>query len=142
MAQLFVFADEPISISELARRANTSVGGAHKEVERLEASGLVRSKFVGRSRLVEADDTAPVYRELRGLLAKTLGPEPLLRAVLSEIDGIEEAFIYGSWADPAALSPGDIDLLVIGAPDVAVVYDTVSSVEAEVGRPINRRPLR
>ncbi|MFQ5524378.1 MAG: MarR family transcriptional regulator [Acidimicrobiia bacterium] len=137
LAVLFVYADEPLSVSDLAARAGTSVGGAHKEVERLQAAGLVRSTTVGRTRLVEPDQTSPLYPELRGLLVKTLGPGPLLRSALSNIDGISEAFIYGSWADPSQTNPADIDVLVIGEPDVAAVYDAVSAVEAELGRPVN-----
>lgn len=137
LAELFVFADGPITLSELANRAGTSLGGAHKEVERLEASGLVKSTTLGRSRLVEPDDSSPVYTEVRGLLVKTLGPASLLRSALSDIDGIREALIYGSWADPAQMKPADLDVLVIGEPDVGEVYDAVSGVEIEVGRPIN-----
>jgi predicted nucleotidyltransferase len=137
LGELFVFADRPISLSELASRAGTSVGGAHKEVERLESAGLVRSKTAGRSRLIEADPSSPVYMELRGLLVKTLGPEPLLRSALADVNGIESAFIYGSWADPAERSPADIDVIVIGDPDVGEVYDAASAIEAIIGRPVN-----
>jgi predicted nucleotidyltransferase len=137
LGELFVFADRPISLSELARRAGTSMGGAHKEVERLESAGLVRSTTAGRSRLIEADPSSPVYMDLRGLLQKTLGPEQLLRSALADVNGIERAFIYGSWADPAERSPADVDVLVIGEPDVGEVYDTASAVEADIGRPVN-----
>lgn len=137
LAELFVFADSPLSLSELASRTGTSVGGAHKEVERLESAGLVRSATVGRARLVEADQSSPVYSNLRDLLLKTVGPEPLLRSVLADIDGIREAFIYGSWADPTERSPADIDVLVVGEPDVGAVYDALSGVEIELGRPVN-----
>jgi len=137
LGELFVFADQPISLSELAGRAGTSLGGAHKEVERLESAGLVRSTTVGRNRLIEANSSSPVYTELRGLLLKTLGPEPLLRAGLANVKGIEDAFIYGSWVDPSERSPADIDVLVVGDPDVGEVYDAASAVEAEVGRPVN-----
>jgi predicted nucleotidyltransferase len=137
LGELFVFADGPISLSELAARAGTSLGGTHKEVERLEASGLVRSTASGRNRLIEADRSSPVYQEVRGLLLKTLGPEPLLRSAFSDINGIEDAFIYGSWADPSRPSAADIDVLVVGDPEVSAVYDAASDVERVVGRPIN-----
>lgn len=137
LGELFVFADGPLSLSELAERAGTSLGGTHKEVERLASSGLVTSTTVGRSRLVEADRSAPVYQELRGLLLKTLGPEPLLRKALAAIGGIEQAFIYGSWADPARPSPADIDVLVVGDPDIGVIHDAAADVEIQVGRPVN-----
>ena len=136
LGELFVFAEEPISLSDLARRAGTSVG-AHKEVERLESAGLVRSTSAGRNRLIEANPSSPVYAELRGLLLKTLGPEPLLRTALADVYGIEDAFIYGSLADPAEKAPADIDVLVVGDPDVGEVYDAASTVEAKVGRPVN-----
>lgn len=134
---LFVFSDGPLSLSELATRAGTSLGGTHKEVERLESAGLVRSTIRGRNRLIEADSSSPFYQELRGLLLKTLGPEPLLRSALADIDGIEDAFIHGSWADPSRTSPADIDVLVVGDTDVGAVYDAASSVESVVGRPVN-----
>ena len=137
LGELFVFADGPISLSELSARAGTSLGGTHKEVERLEASGLVVSTTRGRNRFIEADPSSPVYQEVRGLLLKTLGPEPLLRSALSDIDGIEDAFIFGSWADPSRLSPADIDVLVVGDTDVGAVYDAASDVEKVVGRPVN-----
>lgn len=137
LAELFVFAQQPLSLSEIAQRTGASMGGVHKEVERLERSGLVVSKTSGRSRLVEPNRSSPFFTELRSLLTKSMGPEPLLRDALSEIDGIEEAFIFGSWADPDQMAPQDIDLMVIGGPDLGQVYDAVSEVEAEVGRPIN-----
>lgn len=137
LAELFIFAEGPISLSELASRASTSLGGAHKEVERLEASGLVTSTKVGRTRLIEPDPMSPVFDELRGLLVKTIGPEPLLRSALADIEGIEDAFIYGSWANPNERNPADIDVLVIGDLNVGAVYDAASTVEAVVGRPVN-----
>jgi predicted nucleotidyltransferase len=60
-----------------------------------------------------------------------------LRKALVGVDGVQEAFIFGSWADPNQTTPHDIDLMVIGDPDPGQVYDTVSELEAEVGRPIN-----
>ncbi|HSJ71801.1 MAG TPA: MarR family transcriptional regulator [Acidimicrobiia bacterium] len=137
LAELFVFADGSLSISEIAERTGTSLGGAHKEVERLQAAGLVRSSTVGRSRLVQADQASPVYRELRSILLKTRGPEKLLRDALADISGIDEAWIYGSWADPAERSPDDIDVLVLGEPDMGELYDAVATVEHAVGRPVN-----
>lgn len=137
LAELFVFALEPLALSELARRTGTSVGGVHKEVERLERSGLVVSKTSGRSRLVEPNRSSPIYRELRSLLTKSMGPEPRLRDALSSIDGVQDAFIFGSWADPDQMAPQDIDLMIVGDPDLGQLYDLVSGVEADVGRPIN-----
>lgn len=137
LSELFVFADGPLSISEISERTSTSLGGAHKEVERLEAAGLVKSTTVGRSRLVEAEQSSPVYQDLRSILMKTQGPERLLRDALSDVGGISEAWIYGSWADPQEHSPADIDVLVLGSPDVGEVYDAAARVEQVIHREVN-----
>ena len=137
LAELFVFAQGPESLSELARRAATSRAGAHKEVERLDAVGLVTSRSSGRSRLIEANQASPLYSDLKALLTKALGPEQLLRDALADLNGIDEAFIFGSWATPGLAAPQDIDLMVIGEPDISRVYEAVSRIESQVGRPIN-----
>lgn len=64
-------------------------------------------------------------------------PRDQLRSALSDIDGIEDAFIYGSWADPSRPFAADIDALVVGDPEVSAVYDAASDVERVVGRPVN-----
>ena len=52
-----------------------------------------------------------------------------------------EAFIYGSWArryeGEAGAPPGDIDLLVVGTPEVEAVYDVTERASAQFGREVN-----
>ena len=64
LGELFVFADEPISLSELARRAGTSLGGVHKEVERLESAGVS---------VLPLFDSAATRRDLESSLAHARG---------------------------------------------------------------------
>ena len=40
----------------------------------------------------------PVSRPLTDLLAVTYGPLPVLNDLLAGVEGITQAFIYGSWA--------------------------------------------
>lgn len=129
------------SLAELASAANAPVASVHREVERLEAAGLVRSERIGRARLVEPDPDSPVYDELRGLIVKTLGPPAVLARGLADVPGIEVAAIFGSWAaryhgEPGD-APADVDLLVIGAPDTGAVYAAAQVAEEELGRPVN-----
>ena len=63
LGELFVFAEGPISLSELARRAGTSLGGAHKEVERLE--GVTHRSVPGITSLVrESARSLTLFSEL------------------------------------------------------------------------------
>jgi predicted nucleotidyltransferase len=96
---------------------------------------------VGRSRLVKARTDTPLYRPLSEVLAVTFGPVPLLAEALSGLAGVREAYIYGSWAarysgEPGP-PPGDVDVLVVGAPDPDALFDLAEGVSRRLGREVN-----
>jgi len=139
---LFVLHAGAMSLTELADRAGVSVAHAHKEIERLEPAGLVHSERVGRNRMVRANPDSPYAEDLRRLLTKALGPPVVLRRALADLPGVDRAFVYGSWAEAAsggelAGPPADIDLMIIGKPDIGRVYEIARAVENELGLPVN-----
>lgn len=139
LTELYVYANKALSLTDLARRLNISTAAVHKEVERLEEAGLVVSERQGRSRLVSANGTSPFAVELRSLLVRAFGPSDLLRQELAALDGIDRAFIYGSWARSEHGEPGqpnDIDVMVIGAPDLAALYERIRAVESRIGHQV------
>lgn len=144
LAELYVFATEPLSLTDLANRLDLSTAAVHKEVERLEEAGLVVSRRQGRSRLVTPDETSPFAADLRSLLVRAFGPAHLLRRELAALEGIESAFIYGSWARSEHGEPGqpnDIDLMVIGVPDLPTLYERLRAVEDRIGHQIEATVL-
>jgi predicted nucleotidyltransferase len=133
--------DGEYSVAELARAAGTDTGTMAREVKRLEAAGVVRSRMVGRTKLVTADREAPFYRALRDLVVIVLGPAQVLGEELAGLDGVGGAAIFGSWAarslGEAGPSPVDIDLLVIGRPDRDDLHDAIARARMRLGRDIN-----
>jgi DNA-binding transcriptional ArsR family regulator len=141
LGELFVYASEARSVSELARLTGIPQATVSREVARLEEAGLVRSGRRGRLRLVEANDHLPYYHELRALLLKTIGPATVLAHELADVAGIDEAFIFGSWAaryhgEPGP-APNDIDLLVIGEPELDALYGACRRAETELRLDVN-----
>lgn len=69
------------------------------------------------------------------------GPLPALCEALADLPGVDEAYVFGSWAARISGEPGpfpaDVDVLVIGAVPRLDVYEPVAAVEAVVGRPVN-----
>lgn len=115
-----------VSLSDIAASTGLSSSTVHHEVERLERAGLLRSVRHGRTRLVLPDERSPFAAELSALVIKALGPPAVIAGELERVLGVEEAFIYGSWArvaqgDQISL-PRDIDLLVVGRVDHNDVY--------------------
>ncbi len=91
--------------------------------------------------MISANENSPLVPPLREILLVSTGAVALLAEEFRRIDGIEYAFLYGSFAArmrgvPGA-APNDIDVMVIGSPDAAAVYDAANRVEESVHRPVN-----
>ena len=63
--------------------------------------------------------------------------EPLLREALRNVDGVEAAAIFGSWAAGQAEPGSDVDLLVIGEVDRDGLLDSVREMERLTHREID-----
>lgn len=133
--------DEERSLTQLAERTGLAYPTVHREAARLLQAGILTERRAGRTRLLRADPDSPLFAPLREILLITTGPVPLLQEELSQIPGIETAFLHGSFAarmrgvdGPA---PNDIDVLVIGTPDPDEVYDACGRIEEIVHRPVN-----
>jgi hypothetical protein len=129
------------SLTELAQHANLAYATAHREVGRLLDAGILTEHLVGRTRVVCANEASPLVQPLRDILLIASGPAPLLAEEFDRVDGIEFAFLYGSFAARmrgiAGPAPHDIDVMVVGAPDVEAIYDACTRVEELVRRPVN-----
>lgn len=129
------------SISELARLANASLPTVLRDVDRLVSSGFLTERRVGRNRLVQVNTEHPLYEAVRTIVMYGYGPVAVLPAVLSEIAGIEAAYIFGSWAARAAgelgAEPNDIDVLVVGDVDQSTIYAASRDASDQLGREVN-----
>jgi DNA-binding Lrp family transcriptional regulator len=132
---------QPSTIASLANMLAAPESTVHREVERLTRAGVFTDERIGRSRLVRPDDSNPAVGPLRELILIAYGPHTLISAALADVAGIDEAFIYGSWAarfhGEKGPSPNDIDLLVIGQPDRDDVYEAINEVGRQIHREVN-----
>lgn len=121
---------------ELARQLGHGVSATARELARLEAAGVLRSETVGRARVYRLDDRSPVVSELRPVVQRTVGAEALLREAFAGMQGIEEAFIFGSYGTSRETPRSDIDLFVVGRPSEQM-WKRVVEVERKLGRDVN-----
>lgn len=141
LARLFLPNGEGATLSTLASDIGLAKSRVSDELNRLEQAGLVESERVRNARVVRPNADSPYYPELRSLILKAFGPVSVLARRLSDVDGIDEAFLYGSWASRylghAGPPPGDVDLLVVGSPDVHGVRGAARAAARELGREVN-----
>lgn len=141
LARVYLAVDRPAPLAELARELGVDRGGVKREADRLEAAGLVVSDRVGRQRILRPNTKSPYYDHLHGLLLTAFGPAALIGPAFREVPGVEQAFLFGSWAARYVGVPGwgpaDIDVLLVGSPDRTAVYAVASELEAVLGREVN-----
>lgn len=141
LAVLFTDAEEELTIGALAERANVAQATASRETARLAEHGLVATRAIGRNTLVKANWQLPWAKELRALLMQTVGPLGQIANALGDVAGVEEAFVFGSWAaqytGEPGLPPRDIDVLVIGDATLRDVRRACTKAERELRVEVN-----
>lgn len=126
-----------LHLRDLAKQLHIDPSNLSKELERLERDGLFRAEISGRQKYFQLDRKYPLFREVRSIVAKTIGSIPMMADSLRRIEGIEEAWLYGSFARNQQDAASDIDLLVIGAPSEELFAEGVRKLERELGRELN-----
>ncbi|MDH6703789.1 putative nucleotidyltransferase [Kitasatospora sp. MAA19] len=129
------------TLIELAKALDVSHTAVLREVDRLIGAEILTGKRLGRTRIISARTDTLLYRPLCDLLLVTYGPVSRLTLALSTLDGVEEAYIYGSWAaryegEPGPI-PGDVDVLVVGQPDPDELFDLAEQASRELHREVN-----
>lgn len=138
---LFAGAGEELTIGELAERASVAQATASREVARLAQHGLVVTRLLGRNRLVSPNWSLPWAPELRSILMQTVGVVGRLGDALRGMDGVHEAFVFGSWAARLEGEPGpfpnDVDVVVIGAASLRAIRQACRQVDQDLRVDIN-----
>lgn len=141
LSWLFLHPETEFSLAELARRYEVSPSTVTREADRLVAAGLVGERRRGNLRLLRARVDTVVAGPLAELLAVTFGPTAVLGELLARVPGVEEAYIYGSWAARYRGQPGDVprdvDVLVVGNADEDDLYEVSRDAERTLGREVN-----
>jgi len=137
MALFFTSPSETYYLRQLERTLGYSATSIRRELLRFLNDGLLRTRRVGNTVQYSLNTEHPLHNELKSIISKTVGVEGGLRSALSTIEGIEAAFVYGSFAQHREKPTSDIDLMVIGNPDISAVHRVVQRLEAELGREIS-----
>jgi predicted nucleotidyltransferase len=124
-------------IRQLERLISFPASNISTELKRLNKSNLFNIEKVGGIVFHQINRNHPIYNELKSIIFKTIGIEGGIRNALNSISGIEYAFIFGSYASGKEREMSDIDLFVIGNPDMDLLSDVLSRFEDLVQRSIN-----
>jgi len=125
-------------LRQLARLSNIALGPVQREIRQLVEAGLVSKKTIGTQTLYSANRESPVFREIKGLVTKTVGMHDVLAEALSSLqDEINLAFVYGSVARSREREHSDVDVMVVGNVDFDAIVEKLRDAEKTLNREIN-----
>jgi predicted nucleotidyltransferase len=125
--------------TELIERTGSGSGAVQRELRRLSESGLIDITRLGNQKHYQANASAPIFNELRGIVDKTVGSAGALLAALHPLEEqIRFAAIYGSLAKGTDGAQSDIDVLIVAADlKLEQIYSALQPVEKRLGRSVN-----
>ena len=139
LSLLFGQPDRSFFTKELIDLAGSGSGAVQRELGRLQQSGLIVQTVLGNQKHYQANTQAPIFAELRGIAAKTLGPADALRQALVPIaDDLQLALLYGSVAKRTDTAHSDFDLLLVSDTlTLEQVYAALAPAEKQLGRAVS-----
>ena len=142
LAVLFGTPDRSFYANEVIALARSGTGAVQRELASLAAAGLLTIRKQGNQKHYQANASAPVFAELRGLVLKTMGlADVMLAALVPLAEQIDAAFVYGSVAKQQDTARSDIDVLIVSSNlanlSYADVFSALEAASATLGRTIN-----
>jgi predicted nucleotidyltransferase len=136
---LFGNPDRSFFASEIIALAQSGSGAVQRELADLASAGLLKVTSQGNQRHYQANEAAPVFEELRGLVLKTFGLADVLRDALAPLaQDIDGAFVYGSVAKQQDTAQSDIDVMIVSENlGYADAFGALEPASITLGRPVN-----
>lgn len=137
LALYFTNPTQKYYLRELQRILGYSAGSIRRELLKFQKDDLFDTQKVGNLLYYYLNTKHPLFKELKTIVAKTVGIEGSLRSSLLTTKRIKFAFIYGSFAAKREKGTSDIDLMIIGDPDTSKLNEKITELEKKLKRDIN-----
>jgi predicted nucleotidyltransferase len=125
-------------MTELAQQLGVTPSSLQRELKALVGSGILLRRQDGRRIYYKANTESPVFPEMKGLIEKTAGIVPALKAELERFDDrIEFALLYGSVARGEEKSGSDVDLMIVGSLKQIDLLPALRKLESRFRREVN-----
>jgi predicted nucleotidyltransferase len=125
-------------MTELARQMGVTPSTLQRELEALVVSGILLRRQDGRRIYYKANTESPVFPEMKGLIEKTAGIVPALKAELKRFDDRTElALLYGSIARGEEKPGSDVDLMIVGSLKQIDLLSALRKLESRFRREVN-----
>jgi len=125
-------------LSEIGEILCKKPGIFQRGINSLELQEYITSRKKGNQRLFKINKDHPFFDEIKSIVKKTNGAEPLLYNAIKNISGIHLAHIYGSYAKNKLRADSDIDLLLVATSKAEdELLNKLPEIEKRLQREVN-----
>lgn len=124
-------------VNELARILQVDAGNLDRKLKELEKNGVLLSEMLGKQKYYELNNHYPFLQELQKIFESQYGLVQKLKELLSSVQGVQEAYIFGSFAKKTFQTQSDVDMLMIGNHSMREVQKIVIDLQEQIQREIN-----
>ncbi len=126
-----------VYVRQLAAALGADSTHLSRELARLAREGFLHAEPEGRQLYYSVNRGYPYLKPVFALLQGSVGIEPTLKRALEPVAGIASAWIFGSFAKGEADAASDIDLLIVGRPDQALLSQEIRKAEKALHREVS-----
>ncbi|HUF26758.1 MAG TPA: nucleotidyltransferase domain-containing protein [Gemmatimonadaceae bacterium] len=106
--------DERPHARALQRHTGLTPRSLQIELARLERLGVIERRVEGHRVAYALNEGSPRWRAIRQLVAELADSVDVIRDVLSDVPGMDAAFVFGSFTRGDVREDSDIDVFVLG----------------------------
>jgi predicted transcriptional regulator len=121
-------------LRELAKEFDISTNSVREELNQLTKTKLLKSEKNGRQVLYMANESHPLYPELKSMVAKVMGIDQVVDGIVNRLGHLELAYLLDDYAE--GKDTGIIDLLLVGKIDEYHLNDLSRKTERYARRKI------
>jgi len=137
LGYFYLHEHQSLYVNEMERQFGVDKRNLVKKLRELSAQGILVNEKKGKEIYYALNKKYPLFAEYRKIILKTYGIENDIKEILRRVKGIEEAYIFGSYAKNKMDAHSDIDVLVIGDADTLVLQKKVAALQSGLEREIN-----
>ena len=134
LMRFFLNPESTAYLRELAAEFGVSPNGIREELRHLEQAHLLLSEKKGRQVHFRANQSHPLFPDLRTMVHKALGINRILDSILNRLGHLEAAYLIDDYA--LGRDTGVIDILLVGEIDPYHLADLTKKTERYIERKI------
>ncbi len=128
--------DHKNHVRGVVRELNEEINAIRRELVNLEKAGILKAVKEGNKVVYSLNEQCPILSELKSMLRKSDPSVLAIHKAITKIENIKIAILSGHFFSQKYSSDKDVDLLIVGLPEVNTLNRHIEGLEQDLGRTI------